>query len=42
LITDDMRTPTARRLDLDAEIERYGTDTPGGVGVSRATASGTT
>ncbi len=27
--------PTSRRLDLDAEIERYGADTPGGIGVSR-------
>jgi len=25
------------RLDLDAEIARYGADTPGGIGVSRAT-----
>lgn len=33
-ITDGM-TPTARHLDLDAEIERYGADTPGGIGVSR-------
>jgi catechol-2,3-dioxygenase len=33
-ITDDM-TPSARRLDLDAEIERFGPDTLGGVGVSR-------
>ena len=28
-------TPTSRRLDLDAEIEKYGADTQGGVGVSR-------
>ncbi|HJQ75627.1 MAG TPA: VOC family protein [Acidimicrobiia bacterium] len=34
LITEEM-APTARRLDLDVEIERYGADTPGGVGVSR-------
>jgi catechol-2,3-dioxygenase len=34
LITEDM-TPTARRLDLEAEIERYSADTLGGVGVSR-------
>ena len=27
--------PTARRLDLDAEIERFGADTLGGIGVSR-------
>lgn len=27
--------PVSRRLDLDAEIERYGADTLGGVGVSR-------
>jgi catechol-2,3-dioxygenase len=33
-ITD--HTPAARRLDLAAEIEKYGADTPGGVGVSRA------
>jgi catechol-2,3-dioxygenase len=34
LITED-NAPVARRLDLDAEIDRYGADTPGGVGVSR-------
>jgi len=34
LITEDIAA-VARRLDLDAEIERYGADTPGGVGVSR-------
>ncbi|HUF15139.1 MAG TPA: VOC family protein [Acidimicrobiia bacterium] len=34
LITEDI-APVARRLDLDAEIERYGAETPGGVGVSR-------
>jgi catechol-2,3-dioxygenase len=28
-------TPVSRRLDLDAEIERFGADTLGGVGVSR-------
>ncbi|MFZ0625358.1 MAG: VOC family protein [Acidimicrobiia bacterium] len=33
-LTDDM-TPTARRLDLQSEIERFGGDTLGGVGVSR-------
>jgi catechol-2,3-dioxygenase len=27
--------PVSRRLDLDAEIERFGADTLGGVGVSR-------
>jgi catechol 2,3-dioxygenase-like lactoylglutathione lyase family enzyme len=27
-----------RRLDLDAEIARYGVDTPGGIGVSRLAA----
>lgn len=41
LITDDIATPVARRLDLQAEIDRYGADTPSGVGVSRAVASGT-
>jgi hypothetical protein len=34
LITPDM-TPGSRRLDLDAEIARYGADTPGGIGISR-------
>ena len=29
------KTPTARRLDLDAEIQKYGARTPGGIGVSR-------
>jgi catechol-2,3-dioxygenase len=33
-LTDDM-IPTARRLDLQAEIEHFGGDTLGGVGVSR-------
>jgi catechol-2,3-dioxygenase len=28
-------TPTSRRLDIAAEIEKYGADTKGGVGVSR-------
>ena len=28
-------TPVSRRLDLDAEIDRFGADTLGGVGVSR-------
>lgn len=32
---DEGMTPAARRLDLDAEIERYGAETLGGVGVSR-------
>jgi catechol-2,3-dioxygenase len=35
LITDDMEM-TARRLDLAQEIERFGADTLGGIGVSRA------
>ena len=34
LLTDGT-SPVSRRLDLDAEIERYGADTLGGVGVSR-------
>lgn len=34
LLHDEM-TPGAHRLDLDTEIERYGPDTLGGVGVSR-------
>ena len=29
-------TPTSRRLDLEGEIERYGAETRGGIGVSRA------
>jgi catechol-2,3-dioxygenase len=33
-ITEGMG-PTSRRLDLRAEIERYGAETPGGIGVSR-------
>jgi len=33
-ITPDM-VPTSRRLDLTAEIERYGAETSGGIGVSR-------
>jgi catechol-2,3-dioxygenase len=33
-LTDDM-APGGRRLDLDAEIARYGAGTLGGVGVSR-------
>ena len=40
LITDEM-APMARRLDLDAEIRRYGADTPGGIGVSRPRPVGT-
>jgi catechol-2,3-dioxygenase len=32
------KTPTARRLDLDAEIQRYGAQTKSGIGVSRQTA----
>lgn len=35
LITDDMEM-TSRRLDLAKEIERFGSDTLGGIGVSRA------
>jgi catechol-2,3-dioxygenase len=31
-------TPTSQRLDLDAEIARYGADTRGGIGVSRVAA----
>jgi catechol-2,3-dioxygenase len=31
---------TIRRLDLGAEIARYGADTPGGIGVSRPAAAG--
>lgn len=38
LITD--KTPTAARLDLAAEIERYGAETPGGIGVSRPQPTG--
>ncbi len=34
MITDDMEM-TSRRLDLDKEIERFGADTLGGIGVSR-------
>jgi catechol-2,3-dioxygenase len=34
LITPDME-PGARRLDLAAEIDRFGADTAGGVGISR-------
>ncbi len=34
LITPDM-VPQSRRLDLEAEVARYGADTPGGIGVSR-------
>lgn len=32
---DETTAPTARRLDIEAEIERYGAETLGGVGVSR-------
>ncbi len=32
------KTPTMRALDLEKEIEKYGADTPGGVGVSRSLA----
>lgn len=32
-------TPTSRRLDLDAEIARYGADTHGGIGISRIAVS---
>jgi len=35
-LLDESTTPTARRLDIHAEIGRYGADTLGGVGVSRA------
>jgi catechol-2,3-dioxygenase len=35
LITDDIEM-TSQRLDLDAEIERFGSDTLSGIGVSRA------
>lgn len=31
-------TVTSRPLDLAAEIDRYGADTPGGIGISRAVA----
>jgi catechol-2,3-dioxygenase len=34
-LVPDGATPTSRRLDLDAEIARYGADTHGGIGVSR-------
>jgi len=34
LLTDDVEM-TSRRLDLQAEIDRYGADTLGGIGVSR-------
>lgn len=32
---DQDTVPTGRQLDLDAEIARYGAETPGGVGISR-------
>lgn len=35
LLTDDMEI-TSRRLDLEAEMERFGPETLGGIGVSRA------
>lgn len=35
LLTSEVEVGS-RRLDLNAEIERYGADTPGGIGVSRA------
>ena len=35
LITDDI-VMTSQRLDLDAQIERFGADTLSGIGVSRA------
>jgi hypothetical protein len=38
-LLDETTTPTARRLDIQAEIDRYGADTLGGVGVSRAPSS---
>jgi catechol-2,3-dioxygenase len=34
-LLDDDIAPTARRLDIQAEIDRFGADTLGGVGVSR-------
>ena len=34
-LLDQSATPTAKRLDIQAEIDRYGADTLGGVGVSR-------
>jgi catechol-2,3-dioxygenase len=34
-LLDADNVPTARRLDIQAEIDRYGADTLGGVGVSR-------
>jgi catechol-2,3-dioxygenase len=34
MLTDDMEI-SSRRLDLDNEIERFGADTLGGIGVSR-------
>jgi hypothetical protein len=34
MITDDIEM-TSQRLDLDAEIERFGSDTLSGIGVSR-------
>ena len=39
LITDDV-VMTAQRLDLAKEIERYGNDTLGGIGISRARSVG--
>jgi hypothetical protein len=35
MLTDDMEM-TSRRLDLEAEIGRFGADTLSGIGVSRA------
>ncbi len=34
-LLDEDTAPTARRLDIQAEIDHYGADTLGGVGVSR-------
>jgi catechol-2,3-dioxygenase len=34
-LLDESTTPTARRLDIQAEIDHYGADTLGGVGISR-------
>ena len=34
-LLDETTAPTARRLDIQAEIDRYGAETLGGVGVSR-------
>ena len=41
-ITEATRDMRARPLDIDAEIARYGAETPGGIGVSSPVPSGTT